>query len=262
MLRETITMWKYTKMNVLVAITAAVYAGLMIPFKPIQIIPGFAELRPAVVIPITFGILFGPAAAWGSAIGNIIGDFFGTPGMGSIPGAIGNFFFPLVCYKLFPIDILKKAKGTLGFNLPIIMRIEIAVILASGAVAFTIAWGLEVLRLYPFGFFAAFVFLNNVILSFILVPILLFILFPRVQKWELLWTDILENEFTSNPKWAILGKILITVGVISGLVIGILVSTGYYHVEMFKFQKGGGSTGVIFSVLPSLVIFILGCLLA
>jgi len=262
MLRETITMWRHTKMVVLTAITAAVYAGLMIPFKGIQFIPGFAELRPASAIPITFGILFGPAAAWGSAIGNIIGDFMGTLGMGSIPGAIGNFFFALVCYKLFPYKVFENLARDGKFSFASLLKIEGIVVLASSTVAFTIAWGLEVLRLLPFGFFAPLVFLNNVVTSAILVPLLLLILYPRVVRWELLWTDILdEGEYVRLGKGGV-GRILIFAGAILGMVVGVLVSLGFYDVQMFQFQEGGGSSGVILSVIPFLVLFLLGCLLA
>ena len=41
------------------ALTAALYAALLIPFKPIPIIPGFTEIRPAVAVPLVFGLLFG-----------------------------------------------------------------------------------------------------------------------------------------------------------------------------------------------------------
>ena len=40
---------------------------------------GVDEVRPANVFPFVFGLLFGPAGAWGAAIGNLIGDFFGHP---------------------------------------------------------------------------------------------------------------------------------------------------------------------------------------
>ena len=99
-MREVFTMWRHTKMVVLVALTAAVYAAILIPLKGIPLIPGITELRPANVVPVVFSILFGPAAAWGSAFGNLIGDFFGTLGLGSIFGFVGNFFYGLVAYKL------------------------------------------------------------------------------------------------------------------------------------------------------------------
>ncbi|MBC7289406.1 MAG: QueT transporter family protein, partial [Armatimonadetes bacterium] len=86
---DAIAVWRHTKMIVLVALTAALYAALLIPFKSIPILPGFSEIRPANVVPIVASLLFGPAAAWGSAIGNLIGDFVGTLGPGSFFGFVG-----------------------------------------------------------------------------------------------------------------------------------------------------------------------------
>ena len=40
-MREVVTMWRHTKMVVLVALTAAVYAAILIPLKGIPLIPGF-----------------------------------------------------------------------------------------------------------------------------------------------------------------------------------------------------------------------------
>jgi energy-coupling factor transport system substrate-specific component len=94
-------MWKYTKMVVLVAVTAAFYAALVIPLKGIPIVPGITEFRPGAVIPVVFGLLFGPAGAWGAAFGNVIADFFGTFGPGSIPGFFGNFFYGFLGYKVW-----------------------------------------------------------------------------------------------------------------------------------------------------------------
>src|SRR5258708_40220744 len=74
---ELSLMWRNTRMVVLCAISAALYAAVLVPFKVVPLIPGVTELRPANAIPIVCSFLFGPAAAWGSAIGNMIGDFFG-----------------------------------------------------------------------------------------------------------------------------------------------------------------------------------------
>ncbi len=75
-MREIFTMWKYTKMVVLVAVTAAFYAALVIPLKGIPIIPGITEFRPGAVIPVVFGLLFGPAGAWGAAFGALTKDLY------------------------------------------------------------------------------------------------------------------------------------------------------------------------------------------
>src|ERR671917_1973587 len=100
-MKEVFTMWRHTQMVVLVALSAAIYAAVLIPFKGFPIIPGAVELRPANVFPFVFGLLFGPAGAWGSAIGNLIADFFGTLTPGSIGGFWGKFFFGLLAYKLW-----------------------------------------------------------------------------------------------------------------------------------------------------------------
>src|SRR3712207_9378038 len=89
-MKEVFTMWRHTQMVVLVALSAAIYAAVLIPLKGFPIIPGAIEIRPANVFPFVFSLLFGPAGAWGAAIGNLIGDFFGTLTVGSIGGGDGR----------------------------------------------------------------------------------------------------------------------------------------------------------------------------
>ncbi|MDQ5810139.1 MAG: QueT transporter family protein, partial [Actinomycetota bacterium] len=100
-MREVFTMWRHTQMVVLVALSAAIYAATLIPTQFLPIIPGFTNIRPANVFPFVFGLLFGPAGAWGAAIGNLINDFFGTLNIGSIFGFVGNFFLGFLPYKLW-----------------------------------------------------------------------------------------------------------------------------------------------------------------
>src|SRR5690625_3317878 len=100
-MREVFTMWRHTNMVVLTALSAAIYAALLIPFQSIPIIPGHASLRVADIMPAALGLLFGPAGAWGAAIGNLIGDFFGTLSPGAIGGFVGSFAFAYLTYKLW-----------------------------------------------------------------------------------------------------------------------------------------------------------------
>ena len=51
-MKEVFTMWRHTQMVVLVALSAAIYAAVLIPFKGFVLVPGFTELRPANVFPI------------------------------------------------------------------------------------------------------------------------------------------------------------------------------------------------------------------
>ena len=60
--RDLMGVWQDTRLIVLTAHIAAVYAAILIPFKDgIPLIPGFAELRPANAIPLVAALLFGPA---------------------------------------------------------------------------------------------------------------------------------------------------------------------------------------------------------
>src|SRR5512147_2327535 len=89
-MRDVFDMWKNTRMVVLTAMSASLYAAILIPFKVMPLIPGVTEFRPANAVPVVCSFLFGPAAAWGTAIGNVIGDLF---------GGVGNFLYGLIPYK-------------------------------------------------------------------------------------------------------------------------------------------------------------------
>src|ERR1700676_4457494 len=92
-------MWRNTRMVVLCAISAALYASVLVPFKVVPLIPGVTELRPANAVPVVCSFLFGPAGAWGAALGNVIGDFFGGIGPGDLFGFAGNFLYGWIPYK-------------------------------------------------------------------------------------------------------------------------------------------------------------------
>jgi energy-coupling factor transport system substrate-specific component len=250
-MKEVFTMWKKTKMVVLVALCAGLYAAVLIPFKGFVLIPGVTEIRPASALPILFGLLFGPAGAWGAAIGNLIGDFFGSLGIGSFFGFIGNFMFAYVPYKLWSnLGILKK--DDLEPDLKSGKKIGLFVlvsILGSAACGLVIAWGLELLGMVPFGALASIITLNNLIPSIVLgIPIGL-IIFPRVKKWDLLWTDIMDEEDTlSGTGISKVGGILMTASILIGLIGGLLAAFGVGQALFYSgFGAGGevGSTSVL-----------------
>lgn len=101
-MRDEIEMWKEPRMVVLVGVCAAVYAAAMIPFKVLVVFPGLAEVRPAAVLPVVFGFLFGPAGAFGAAFGNLVGDMLGGMlGPGSLFGMAANFAYAYLPYRLW-----------------------------------------------------------------------------------------------------------------------------------------------------------------
>lgn len=66
-MRELLTMWRHSRMVMLVAVVAAIYAAVLLPFKLFTIIPGITSVRPANVFPVIFSIMFGPAAPFWSS---------------------------------------------------------------------------------------------------------------------------------------------------------------------------------------------------
>ncbi len=194
-MRDAIAMWRNTKMVVLVALSAALYAAILIPFKPIPIIPGITEIRPAAAIPIVTGLLFGPAAAWGCAMGNLIGDFFGTVGPGSLFGLLGNFLLAYVPYRLWHLLSPRRlATGAVG-QLPVFALVTIA---GSAACAVVIAYGIDLLGLAPYEIVATIITINNCLVGIVLGMPLLALLYPRARRWGLTYPQIMADEDVGN----------------------------------------------------------------
>jgi len=315
---EVFTLWRHTRMVVLVALIAALYAAILIPFKAIPIIPGFTEMRPANVVPVVCSILFGPAAAWGSAFGNLIGDVFGgTFGLGSIPGFFGNFLYGYLPYKVFePISpllsrfqrqvrwlgLLVLALGVTALEAHVVFwatgvptpgppmflagRIVLCVLLplvavvgwlcysrgpltvayvaaalaASAACALFIGWGVDLLGLVPFAALGNIILINNFVVAAILGPPLMAALYPRVQRWGILYNDILDDKDRSKGRFALLAVVILCIALVWGMVAGNLASLGTGATLL----KGGGHAGaptVAWAAAPAIVLLWLASLL-
>ena len=227
-MKEVVTMWKNTRMIILVALSAAIYAAFLIVFKGgIPIVPGVTEVRPANVFPPVFGLLFGPAGAWGAAIGNLIGDLFGgTLGMGSIFGFFGNFFLGFIPYKMWGATFGLVPKNDMKQNtnsFKKVLAFELVSLVAAAACGVIIAWYLDLTGIVPFAFLAITITVNNFAASVVLDPILLLLLYPRSSAgvW---WTDIMAKEDVAKGFAKTIGSILMIVGAIGGLIVGVLVA--------------------------------------
>ena len=265
-MKEVFSMWKYTRMIILVALSAAIYAAFLIVFKAgIPIVPGITEVRPANVFPPVFSLLFGPAGAWGAAIGNLIGDLFGgTLGIGSIFGFVGNFFLGFIPYKMFgsvfglvPANDMSQRTNT-GKKL---LAFEIVALVASAACGIIIAWYLDLAKIVPFAFLSITITLNNFAAAVVLGPILLSLLFPRVKRWGLIWTDIMKKEDVAPGFGKGLGAVLMTVGALGGLIVGVLVATGVSGQTLLGFTGEQGQVAVWLAVLPFLALIIVASLM-
>ena len=260
-MKEVGSMWKYTRMIILVSLSAAIYAALLIVFKGgIPIIPGITEVRPANVFPAIFGLMFGPAGAWGSAIGNLIGDVVGgTLGWGSIFGFFGNFYLGYIPYKMWGVlGLVPKDDMSQNTNSwRKLVGYLIITFTSSATCAIIIAWYLDLAGMIPFAYLAGIITLNNFVAQAILGPPLLLLLYPRIRKWGLIWTEIMREEDVSKGFAKNIGGILMIVGALGGLIVGIGISTGLYGQQLFQFGAGEASQiGVWLSVLPFLILIV------
>ena len=265
-MREVFSMWRHTRMVILVALSAAIYAAVLIPFKGgIPIIPGFTEVRPANVFPTVFGLMFGPAGAWGSAIGNTLGDLLGgTVTWGSVAGFVGNFLLGFIPYKLWGTTGLVSARD-MSQNVNSRRKLAAYVLgacVSSSACALVVGWYLDLVGLIPFAFIAIVITLNNLLAQIVLGPPLLLLLYPRVKRWGLIWTDIMKKEEVSGGLFRFVGALLMIVGAVGGLMIGLGISTDLYGQHLFSLGAGAkGRVGVWLGVLPFLCLIAIASLM-
>ncbi len=211
-------------MVVLTATCASLYAAVLIPFMVVPLIPGVTHFRPANALPVVCSFLFGPAAAWGAAIGNLIGDFFAGIGPGDLFGFIGNFLYGLVPYRLWRAcsegDPLPVTLG--GWTL-----FFVVVATASMLCAAMVGFGLQLLGFVPFAVLANVVLTNNLVTSSVLAPLLLAVLYPRVRRARLLYADVL-GPAPRAPRWRrALGAACVVTGTVAAFTLGNLASGGW-----------------------------------
>jgi energy-coupling factor transport system substrate-specific component len=254
-LAELFLMWSNTRMVVLTATCAALYAAILIPFKAIQILPGITEIRPANALPVVISFLFGPAAAWGAAFGNLIGDFFGGLGPGDLFGFAGNLLYGLVPYIVWealtdrpPLPATPLASAGL-----------VAVMtLAAMLCATVVGWGIHLLGFHPFSTLATFILFNNVLVATLLGPFLLGLLYPRIRQARLLYRDLLGPR-TRVPTWrALLGTFLLVGGTVGAFVAGPLISTGRWQPSWTPCATASGACEVGVGLIPLLALAVGG----
>ncbi|WP_394216443.1 QueT transporter family protein [Brachybacterium vulturis] len=217
-MKEVFTMWRHTNMIVLVALSAAMYAALLIPFQSIPIIPGHVSLRVADILPVAFGMLFGPAGAWGVAIGNLIGDFFGTLSPGAIGGFVAGFMNAFLSYKLWNALSPLRDMGLKLNSGPRMLRYQVSQLIRQCGITVVLTfWVALTLGLAPAEFYFVAVLIPGAITAGLITPVILRIIYPRIRKWGLLWTDIMEPEEVSAGRFRKVGFALTTVGALGGV---------------------------------------------
>ncbi|MEW6607961.1 MAG: hypothetical protein AB1414_11020 [bacterium] len=105
------------------------------------------------------------------------------------------------------------------FNTPkVVINYFCCIALSSSICGMSIAWGVDLLGFVPITLLANIITLNNFLVCVILGPFLLVILYPRVKKWRLLYSNIL-TELPKLGKFAGIGILCLLIGSIGGLII-------------------------------------------
>ena len=186
-------------MIALVVLTAVLYEALIFPTQGYTIFGGHADFgRVGVGIPVAFSFLFGPAAAWGAAIGNIFRDLI-TGGLdwASIPGFIGNFLIGYLPYKLWSKITMEKPDLRSLKKVGLFVGLAVLPCILCGVI---IGFGLDLLGLAPFIPTGPLIGLSNSLWAIILGAIVLAAAYPYVSKHKLLYTDILNGPRKGNKK--------------------------------------------------------------
>src|SRR5690606_32040459 len=101
----------------------------------------------------------------------------------------------------------------------------------------------------------------NFLAALIVSPLLLALLYPRVRRWGLLWTDILDQEDVA-PGFALkTGAIVVLVASIGGLIVGVLAATGLAGQAAFGFAGQTQQVAVWLAVLPFVILLIVGSIM-
>lgn len=234
-MRGALAMWRNTRLVVLTAMSASLYAALLIPFKVLPLIPGVTELRPGNAVPVVCSMLFGPAAAWGAAIGNLIGDFFGGIGPGDFFGFAGNFLYGFLPYKLWrAVRRDDPVPRTVGGWLTFLAVVGVS----AAACAMTIGWGLNLFGFVPFRVLANLIVINNFLMAAALSPFLLAAIYPRVKRAALRYDDLaIEPTRGRTRRW--LGVLCIVAATVGGMVVGNLLSAGRLEIAALVTEPAG-----------------------
>jgi len=244
-MRLVFQMWGNVRMVVLTALVAAIYAAILIPFKIFTLVPGLTEMRPAAAIPMVVSLFFGPAGAFGVALGNLIGDFAGTLGWGSLFGIIGNFLLGYIPYRM----ISPRESGYLSKPLDVPAYVVVAAVTSASCATF-IGWAVDLLGLAPFVVVANIIAVNNLCFMLVLSPLLIKALEKRIRRQGLMYFEVMGVE-PKRPKTHIFGVIFVSVGALLGLAAG--------NALQFGFIADGTPVGI--GVAPFVLLLLAGTVL-
>jgi len=252
-MKATFTMWKNKQMIILVVVCAVIYAGvravLTIDFA--LLVPEIMGMGAANILPMLFGLLFGPAGAWGAAIGHLIGDL-GALSWKSLFDFVGIFLLGYLPYAMWttlkPIADGQRKPAISNWR-SWMLFILIAFISSVASNVVVTAW-LELLGFVPHTVLFAIIFFVSIfsVLGGLVGGILFLSLHGVIKnRLGLIWWDVMDERDIGKPLAGTIGAWLVIVGALVGVA---SIMAG------FSGNHAGETVGII-GMIP----IIIGCLL-
>lgn len=196
------------------------------PFRMmLSLVPGMTEVRPANMIPVVLGILWGPSGALGISIANAISDILVSKSPIYVwgPGFVINFFYAYLPYKMwYSVDFRGKGivKPSLGKVYDILKFIWICFV-DSLVTTVLLALLFEYLGFQPYSSSAILLFFNNFDFAVVLgIPAILIVTSRKNAQFWMPPMRVMEdggNE-TSKRKAGNIFDILLLVVAVLGVV--------------------------------------------
>ncbi|WP_418455773.1 SpoIIE family protein phosphatase [Allofournierella sp.] len=160
-------------------LSAVIFFAVALPFRQLlNLMPGITEIRPANMIPPVLGLIWGPFAAGGIAIGNLISDMVsGSNAFICTTGFIANFLYAYLPYKLWYSVAVQEDDlyPTLG-SVRKILKYICVMLLDSLVVTGMLSFIFETAGFSASGSSYALLFFNNFDFTVLLgVPVLIFL---------------------------------------------------------------------------------------
>jgi energy-coupling factor transport system substrate-specific component len=220
-MKSTITMWKYTRMIVLTAICAALYATGIVVLRlppPISLVP-LSQL-----FPVPLSLMFGPAGAWGIAFGATIGSLVtGEFSINQLFGFIGNFLLGALPFLLWTrLRPLADGDRSVKFSgVRYWLLYAVAVIGTAFATAVVISWPMHILGIVPFSFLVNLIGVQDALIGFLTI-MFLSLVYKRVESLGLVYWEVMDEKDLDVPRGiaGVVGAWLITIASVVAWILG------------------------------------------
>lgn len=238
-MRAFIRMWNNPQLLVLTAVCAALYAAANFLVR----IPPPVSIRPlGQLLPMTFSLLFGPAAALGIALGDsLYGILIGHVGVGSFFGFFGNFLLGYLPYTLWS-RLQPMADGSREVSLKHVrswILFSLIAVVSAAAAAVTMAWPLHLIGFVPYNFLVPLIAIQDGLLG-IGSGVLLLLVYPRIRAMNMLWWQIMDPTDLDIPGRRV-GQLGAWLVVAASIIAAVLGTIWPIHAPLI----GGIGTGAI-----------------